>query len=375
MPMITVPYLDLRLQHAQRQLEIATTIHDVITEGAFAGGVFVERFEKEFAEYCGVEHAIGVGSGSDALWLALMAIGVGPGDEVITVPMTFIATAEAISRTGARPIFVDIDAATYTLDPGRLEGAITSRTKAIIPVHLFGQMADMDPILEITKPRGIAVVEDAAQAHGASYKGSRAGCLGDIGCFSFYPGKNLGALGEAGAVVTRNKAFAEKVRLLRDHGQREKYNHSEVGWNCRMDGIQAAVLSLKLKSLDEWNDRRRQIAARYTNAFNGLPAIRLPFVGLERVHARHVFAVRVRNRLRFIRQLSAHGIGTSIHYPIPIHLQSAYKHLQMTKGCFPVSECCADEFVSLPIYPELSIEQIDHVINTVAGAAVPGLAA
>ena len=271
-----VPFLDLNSAHAPLRGEIRAAIEEVIDRGVFAGGPFVEDFEKDFAAYCGVRHAIGVGSGTDALWLALLALGVGPGDEVLTVPNTFMATAEAITYCGAKPVFVDVDERTYTMDPAALETAITARTKAIIPVHLFGQPADMDPILEIARARGLVVIEDAAQAHGAEYKGRRAGSLGDAGCFSFYPGKNLGALGEAGAVVTGDHELQEKIRILRDHGQIRKYHHTMVGWNARMDGIQAAVLRVKLRHLEAGNELRRSHAAHYDRSLQEIEELETP---------------------------------------------------------------------------------------------------
>ncbi|HOO91514.1 MAG TPA: DegT/DnrJ/EryC1/StrS family aminotransferase, partial [Syntrophales bacterium] len=251
---MNVPFLNLKVQYKSIQNEIQDAISQVINNTAFAGGPFVARFEEEFASFCGCQHAIGVGSGTDALWLSLTALGIGEGDEVITVPDTFIATAEAISFCGAKPVFVDVDQDTYNMDPNRIEAAITQHTRAIIPVHLFGQMADMDPIMEIARRYGLFVVEDACQAHGSEYKGKRSGSIGDMGCFSFYPGKNLGAYGEAGAVVTNNSDLAERMRMFRDHGQAKKYYHGMIGWNARMDGIQGAILSTKLKHLDNWTE-------------------------------------------------------------------------------------------------------------------------
>src|SRR3979490_3180142 len=283
-----VPFLDLQAHHAPLRAEIDSAIAQVIDAGAFAGGPFVAAFEREFAAYCGCEHAIGVGNGTDALWLALLACEIGAGDEVITVPSTFMATAEAITYCGAKPVFIDIDERTYTMDPSQLEGAITSRTKAIIPVHLFGQTADMDPILEFARARGLFVIEDAAQAHGAEYKGQRAGTLSDAGCFSFYPGKNLGAFGEAGAVVTNNPELQEKIRILRDHGQVRKYRHTMIGWNCRMDGIQAAVLSVKLRYLERGNQLRRSHAAHYNQALGDLEEVVTPAHAADVQHVYHV---------------------------------------------------------------------------------------
>ena len=313
--------MDLKAHHQPIREQLDAAIGEVIDAGAFAGGPFVAKFEKEFAGYCGAAHAVGVGNGTDALWFALLALGVGPNDEVITVPSTFMATAEAISFCGARPVFVDIDEATYTMDPGLLERAITPRTKAIMPVHLFGQCAEMDPILEIAAERGIPVIEDACQAHGAAYKGRKAGTMGMAGCFSFYPGKNLGALGEAGAIVTRHAGLAEKMRVLRDHGQARKYYHSHIGWNGRMDGIQAAVLSVKLKQLDVSNLRRRSHALLYDQLLGGNEEVILPAQGRSNECVYHIYAVRVKDRDQVLRSMSENGIACGIHYPIPVHLQ------------------------------------------------------
>lgn len=366
--MMNVPFINLSAHHAHLRTELAAAIEEVIDASEFAGGSFVSRFEEDFAHYCGVDHVVGVGSGTDALWLALLALGIGPGDEVITVPMTFIATAEAISRTGALPVFVDINETTYTLEPEGMENALTPRTKAILPVHLFGQMADMDPILTFAKRHGLFVVEDAAQAHGARYRGNRAGSLGDAGCFSFYPGKNLGAFGEAGAVATGDAELAKKIRLLIDHGQSRKYHHSVVGWNCRMDGIQAAILRLKLRDLDRNNARRRDISARYSEAFKGIPHLVLPATDPRGSHVHHHFVIRVPDRHGFMAGLLEKGVGSSIHYPIPIHRQDAYKHLGYGRGSFPVAERCAADFVSLPVYPELGSLEISAVIDAVTEA-------
>src|SRR5260221_5875682 len=273
---IKVPFLDLWLQHLPLMGELNVAIQDVIQSSAFAGGQFVTAFEEDFAAYCDAPYALGVGSGTEALWLSLMACGVGPGDEVITVPSTFMATAEAITQCGARPVFVDIDRSTYTMNPEALKKALTRNTKAIIPVHLFGQPADMDPILKIARERGVYVVEDACQAHGAEYKGQKVGSLGEAGCFSFYPGKNLGAFGEAGAVVTNDTKLQEKIRILRDHGQIHKYHHIMAGWNCRMDGIQAAVLRIKLRHLERANQLRPSHAAHYDRALDGTAEIVTP---------------------------------------------------------------------------------------------------
>jgi dTDP-4-amino-4,6-dideoxygalactose transaminase len=306
-----------------------------------------------------------VGSGTDALWLTLLACGIGNGDEVITVPNSFLATAEAISFSGAAPVFVDVNPRTYTMDPELLETAITPRTKAIIPVHLFGQMTDMDPIMEIARRHKLVVIEDACQAHGAEYKGRRAGSIGHAGCFSFYPGKNLGAMGEAGAVVTNDPAIHEKIQLLRDHGQRAKYYHSHVGWNGRMDGIQGAVLRVKLKVLDRNNAARRSHARLYETHLGNRGDLITPKEAEYGSHVYHVYAVRVKGRDELQRALTDQGIASGIHYPIPIHLQEAYGHLQLGRGSFPVAERCAEEFLSLPMFPELTPEQIETVVREV----------
>jgi len=308
-----------------------------------------------------MQFAVGVGSGTDALWMALLGLGIGPGDEVVTVPDTFIATAEAISWCGAKPVFVDVDPVTYNMDPTKLEAAITPKTRAIIPVHLFGQMADMDPILEIARKRKLFVIEDASQAHGAEYKGRKAGSIGDAGCFSFYPGKNLGAYGEAGAVVTSNEELDGKIRMLRDHGQAKKYHHTLIGWNARMDGIQGSVLSVKLKHLPAWNDARRKNAARYDGLLMDLKGVTIPRKAAYAKHVYHIYAICVKNRDALIATLAAKDIHCGIHYPIPLHLQEAYKSLGYRKGAFPVAEKAASEFVSLPMYAELTGEQIAGV--------------
>jgi len=353
-----IPFLDLTAHHEPIREEINAAIQEVVRKSAFAGGPFVAAFEKDFAAFCGSRYAIGLGSGTEALWLALLALEVGPEDEVITVPSTFMATAEAISCCGARPVFVDIEEQTYVMDPARLEKAITPRTRAIIPVHLFGQPADMDPILEIARRYNLPVIEDACQAHGSEYKGHKAGTLGIAGCFSFYPGKNLGAWGEAGAVITNDAALNHKIQILRDHGQARKYYHAMIGWNARMDGIQGAVLRVKLKYLDRNNDARRANAALYHELLNKTDAIILPKEAPYAKHNFHVYALRVENRDQIIKGLTEKGIGCRIHYPVPVHLQEAYRSLGYGRGSFPVAELCAVQFLSLPMYSELSREQI-----------------
>jgi len=368
-----VPFLDLKAHHAPIMDEVMAAIREVIEANAFAGGPYVARFDEEFARYCGTRHALGVGNGTDALWLSLLAAGVGHGDEVITVPMTFLATAEAISYCGAKPVFVDVDPETYTMDPAGLAAALTPRTKAIIPVHLFGQTADMDPILDFAKAHGLAVVEDACQAHGAQYKGRIAGSMGATGCFSFYPGKNLGAMGEAGGIVTNDTALFDKMRTLRDHGQAKKYHHSMIGWNARMDGIQGAILSIKLRRLEWSTERRRAHARLYDDLLEGVEGVTRPVQADYARHVYHIYPIRVAERDEVIRQLDARGVGTGIHYPIPVHLQEAYRDLGHQRGDFPVAEQCADEFLSLPMYPELTPEHVHHVVASLK-EVVAGLA-
>ena len=356
-----VPFLDLRAQHDPIRAELLAAINEVIDSSAFAGGPFVARFEEDFAAFCKTAHAVGVGNGTDALWLALLALGVGPGDEVITVPNSFMATAEAISYCGATPVFVDVDEKTYTLDPARLEAAITPRTKAVIPVHLYGQMADMDSIMEIAGRHGLFVIEDACQAHGAEYKGRRAGSIGHAGAFSFYPGKNLGALGEAGAVTTNDPALADRVKCLREHGQSKKYLHSHIGWNARMDGIQAAALRIKLKKLESGNAARRTHAAHYDQLFAGIEGVVAPTVASGRTSVFHLYVVRVADRDRILAALGQRGIACGIHYPKPIHLQAAYARLGLGPGSFKVAERQSGELLSLPMFPELTPAQIETV--------------
>lgn len=360
-----IPFLDLKAQYQSISEEIDTVVRHVLNATAFSGGPFVERFEEQFAAFCHCSHAIGVGSGTEALWLSLLALGVGRDDEVITVPNTFIATAEAISLCGATPVFVDVDEQSYTMNPALLEAAITPRTKAVIPVHLYGQPADMDPIMAIARKHGLFVVEDACQAHGAEYKGRRAGSMGDAGCFSFYPGKNLGAYGEAGGVVTHNPGLAATIKMLRDHGQSRRYHHEVIGVNSRMDGLQGGVLGVKLRYLPSWNAERRRKADMYREQLSGVDGIILPREMDYARHVYHIFAARVRNRDAFLAALTEKGVGCGIHYPVPIHLQGAYSSMVMKKGTFPVAEKCAAEVVSLPMFPELTEEQIEHVVYEV----------
>ncbi len=358
-----VPFLDLKAQYESIRDEIAVSLQEVLDRTAFAGGPFVAEFEKKFAAFCGTSYAVGVGSGTEALWLALKALDVGPGDEVITVPNTFIATTESITFCGASPVFVDIDEKTFNMDPARLEDAITPRTKAIIPVHLYGQPADMDPIMEIANSHGLFVIEDACQAHGAQYKGRPAGSIGHAGCFSFYPGKNLGAYGEAGAITTNDEELARKMRMFRDHGQKTKYYHSIVGWNARMDGFQGAVLKVKLRYLDKWNQARREHAASYGRLLQSVEGVITPAEAQYARHVYHVYAIRTENRDQLIKELGERGIACGIHYPVALHLQDAYKDLGYREGDFPIAEKCTARILSLPMYAELTDEQIENVVE------------
>jgi len=361
-----IPFLNLKAQHQPLKAEILSAISEVIDSTAFAGGTYVTRFEEEFAAYCQTKHAVGVGNGTDALWFALLALGIREGDEVITVPNTFIATAEAITYCGAKPVFVDVDEETYTMNPRLIEKAITPRTKAIIPVHLYGQMADMDAIMEIARKHKLYVVEDACQAHGAEYKGRRAGSIGDIGCFSFYPGKNLGACGEAGASVTNSLELKNKMAMFRDHGQARKYYHKVVGWNGRMDGIQGAILSIKLKHLDGWTQARRAHATTYTHLLSHTHGVLTPKETAHNKHVYHLYVLRVKNRDNLLRALAEKGISCGIHYPVPLHLQEAYASLGIKRGAFPVSERCAEEIISLPMFAELTEADIREVVSALS---------
>lgn len=370
-----VPFLDLKAQYETIKLEINDAIQEVLNSCAFAGGPFVEKFEKEFAKFCGCDYCVGVGNGTEALWLSLLALGIGPGDEVITVSNTFIATAEAISFCGAVPVFVDIDEFTYTMNPDKLiefleeecfpdefTGQPINRLtncpiKAIIPVHIFGQMADMDPIMAIARKHGLNVIEDACQAHGAEYKGKPAGSIGDAGCFSFYPGKNLGAYGEAGAVTTNNAQLAEQIAMLRDHGQSEKYYHDKIGWNARMDGIQGAVLSVKLKHLPAWNLARREKAEVYNNLLSGIDGLLLPLDADDAIHVYQIYAIRTLRRYALMRYLADNDIYCGIHYPVPICLQVSYSDSGVKNSRIKVSKRVCSELLSLPMFPELTDDQ------------------
>ncbi len=367
---MNVPFNDLRAQYATIKDELTPAIQKVIESCAFIGGPAQDRFEKSFASFCGTDDAIGVASGTAALHIVFSALDIGPGDEVITSPYTFIATTEAISQTGATIRFVDCRVEDAGLDPAQLEAAITPRTKAIVPVHIYGQPADMDPILEIAARHGIPVIEDSAQAHGAEYKGRRCGSMGRVACFSFYPGKNLGAYGDAGGVTTSDPELAARVRLLRDHGRSTKYEHEMEGYNYRLDGIQAAVLDVKLKHLEAWTEGRRRFAARYDELLAGTDVTPIGPVGDVR-HVYHLYVVRVPDRDALLPLLHERGVGAGVHYPIPLHLQPAYARLGFGEGAFPNSETLASEVISLPLYAEMDEagpEYVATVLKDLVGA-------
>jgi dTDP-4-amino-4,6-dideoxygalactose transaminase len=355
-----IPFLDLKRQNEPIRERIDEAIRTVIDSCQFALGGAVEEFEKEFASYCDSRFAVAVNSGTSALHLALLSPGIGEGDEVITTPATFIATVAAIRYAGARPVFVDIDPRTCTLDVDKIESAITSRTKAIIPVHLYGQCADMDPINDIAERHGLTVIEDACQAHGAEYKRRRAGSIGHLGCFSFYPGKNLGAFGEGGIVVTSDPEHASRLRMMRDWGQKAKGVHALPGFNYRMDGIQGAVLRVKLSYLNEWNAGRAAVAERYRKILEGCD-LELPHVGEHRKHSWHIYAVRTRERDALRSSLLDVGVQSGIHYLTPAHLHEAHNDLGYRQGDFPHAERLSRDQLSLPIFPELRIDEQDEV--------------
>jgi dTDP-4-amino-4,6-dideoxygalactose transaminase len=362
MEKIMIPFVDLKAQYASIKTEVNAAIQGVLDSCQFTLGSEVAAFEQEFAAYCRSSHGIGVNTGTSALHLSLLAAKIGPGDEVITVPFTFVATVSAICYTGAKPVFVDIDPRSFTIDVAAVEAAITERTKAIIPVHLYGQPADMDPLLEIAKRRGLVVIEDACQAHGAEYKGRRAGSMGDLGCFSFYPGKNLGAYGEGGMVVTGNAEYARTIRMLRDWGAERKYQHVLKGYNYRLEGIQGAVLRVKLRHLEAWTEARRAAAARYDRLLAGSGVV-TPLAMAYARHVYHVYAIRSGQREAWQEALNAQGIQTGIHYPIPVHLLPAFSDLGYRAGQFPHSERAANEVLSLPMFPELTDAQAEEVVR------------
>lgn len=361
-----IPFLDLQAISAEVAGEVSRRWNTIVENADFILGQEVVRFEQEFATYCDCTHAIGVASGLDALKLVLRAMGIGPGDEVVTVANSFIATALAVSSVGAVPVLVDMDDRDFLIDVQAVENAITPRTKAIIPVHLYGQVADMGPIMAMARKHGLKVVEDACQAHGARYQGRQCGSLGDAAAFSFYPGKNLGAFGDGGAVTTNDAALAAQIRMLRNYGSPVRYHHDELGENSRLDTIQAAVLSVKLQYLEAGNARRRQVAARYADGLQAVAEVRLPGVNDPAGHVYHLFVIRTTQRDALMRHLQERDIGCIIHYPIPIHLQKAYASRGWKAGDFPVAEKAAGEILSLPLSPVMTDGQVDFVVETIA---------
>ena len=365
---MNVPLLDLKAQYATLRDEMEPVIKDIFESQYFIGGPHVEACEKAVAEYCRCPHAVGVSSGTDALLAALMCEGISSGDEVITTPYTFFATAGSIARTGATPVFVDIDPESYNINPALIEEKITERTRAIIPVHLYGQMAQMEPIMALAEQHGLVVIEDACQAIGAEYNGQRAGSIGHYGCFSFFPSKNLGGAGDGGMVTVSNSARAEKLRVLRNHGMEPKYFHKFIGGNFRLDALQAAVVNVKLRYLDRWSTQRQANATRYDKLFGEkeIPDIKLPVIGENRRHIFNQYIIRVPRRDELRAHLVENGIGVETYYPVPLHLQECFQSLENEKGAFPESEKAAAETLALPIYPEVSDEQAAYVVETIA---------
>ncbi|MFH1277020.1 MAG: DegT/DnrJ/EryC1/StrS family aminotransferase [Candidatus Eisenbacteria bacterium] len=364
---MAIPFVDLKAQFLSIEGEIREAINHILETTRFIGGPPVAEFEKAFAEYVGAKHCVGASSGTSALHLALVACGVGPGDEVITVPNTFIATTEAITQAGADVKLVDVEPVTYNMDPALLEKAITKKTKCLVPVHLFGQPADMGPILKLAKKHGLVVIGDSAQSHGALYHGKRLGGLGNAVCYSFYPGKNLGAYGDGGAVVTDDDGVAATARLLLDHGRADKFNHTAEGYNYRLDAIQAAILSVKLRHLEKWLEGRRRAAARYNEKLKGLPLV-TPREAEGMRHVYHLYVILAKERDRLRKMLGEKGIATGLHYPIPIHLLAAYERLGHRPGSFPVAERVASEGISLPMYAELTDDMVDEVADALKEA-------
>jgi dTDP-4-amino-4,6-dideoxygalactose transaminase len=360
-----IPFLDLVAQHRPLEEELVAAFRRAVKSAAFVGGPEVTSFEREFAAFVGVPECVGVNSGTDALRFAYQALGVRPGDEVVTVPNTFIATTEAITQAGGVVRFVDVDDSTMTMDPAALEAAVTPRTVGIVPVHLYGQSADMDPILAVARKHGLWVVEDAAQAHGARYHGRQTGTMGDMAAYSFYPGKNLGACGEGGALVAREAGRLQTARQLREHGQSKKYYHDTEGYNGRLHAIQAAFLRIKLPHLEAWTEGRRKVAAAYRDALDGIDEIRLPDEAAYARHVYHLYVIRADRRDELQQHLTAEAIGTGLHYPLPLHLQEAYRGLGFGAGNFPVTEQAAESLLSLPMFPELAQSQIERIADSI----------
>lgn len=362
-----IPLLDLKAQYKSLKSEIDKEILEVLNSSQFILGSKVEEFEKKYAKYCGTRYTVALDSGLSALELGMRALGIGQGDEVIVPTNSFIASASPVSFTGATPVFVDCNEGTFNIDVNKIKEKITKKTKAIMPVHLYGQPADMQEVKSLANKYKLFVVEDACQAHGAKYKNKRVGSFGHFAAFSFYPGKNLGAYGDAGCLTTNNKKLDEKVRMMRNYGQEKKYYHKLLAWNKRMDTIQAAVLLIKLKRLDKWNSSRARHAKLYNKFFKNTP-VKTPITGDNRTHMYHQYVVRVKNRNKVQKHLLSKGVSTGIHYPIPIHLQESYKHLGYKRGDFPVAEKLAKEIISLPIYPELTKVDIEYIVNSVKEA-------
>ncbi len=359
-----VPFVDLKAQHQEIKAEVEKAIKKVIEKGDFILGEELELFEKEFADYCGVKFCVGVASGTEALWLALLALDIKKGDEVIIPANTFIATALAVLMAGAKPVLVDIDPKTYNINPALIEEKITPKTRAIIPVHLYGQPTDMKGISKIAQKYNLIVIEDACQAHGALYRGKRCGSFGEASAFSFYPAKNLGAYGDGGAVVTNSSEVAEKIKMLRDYGQKEKYSHLVKGYNSRLDTLQAAILRVKLKKLDGWNENRQKAAEIYKELLSETDLV-LPYLAPERTHVYHLYVIRAKKREELRKHLSQAGISTGIHYPVPLHQQPSLSDLGYKKGCFPVTESYSKEILSLPMFPHISSDQIGYVCQKI----------
>ena len=358
-----VPFVDLYRQYQLIQKDIDGAINKVICDSAFVLGKYVEEFEGAFANYCGTKYCVGVSSGTDALLLSFIAIGLKSGDEVITAPNTFFASTEPLGHIGVKPVFVDIEQKTHLIDINKIERAITPKTKAILPVHLYGQMANMEVIMSIARKYNLKVIEDCAQAHGAEQRGRKAGTFGDIGAYSFYPAKNLGAYGDSGCVVTSNEEYFNTVKMLRDHGRRDKYEHNMEGYNSRMDGIQGAILNTKLKYLNGWVERRREIAELYGKLLSD--EISKPLEVSLNKHAYHLYVIEVDRRDELLKYLREQNIGAGIHYPIPLHLQRAYQHLGLSEGLYPECEKSCRRVISLPIFPEMKQEEIEFVANSV----------
>ena len=361
-----VPFVDLKTQYHNIKGEITEAVNNVMEDSAFIGGKYVEKFESEFAKFCGAKFCIGVGNGTDAIFIALKMLGIGPGDEVITAANSFIATSEAISLTGARVVFCDVSETTRNINPDLIEEKITDKTKAIVPVYLYGQPAEMDRIVEIAKKNNLYIVEDCAQAHGAEYKGKGAGTFGEVSCFSFYPGKNLGAYGDGGAIITDNENLAEKIRMYANHGRSAKYDHEFEGVNSRLDGMQAAILSVKLKHIKKWNSMRNSNARIYNEKLKGVGDIITPMIYDDRGHVFHLYVIRTMERDRLKKFLADNDISSGIHYPIALPNLKAYSYLKHKPEDFPVSSKLQNEILSLPMYPELTEEQIDYISNLIS---------